>query len=116
METIIIDGLAFALPLFIIAIGGIYCERSGITNLALEGLMGMGAFTGALAVVLTQNLFPAQSSIPFYIAIFFAMLGSMIYAMLHGLLLLLGMFYIKQDMVCVYVHVGTIHMQLMQGG
>ena len=53
METIIIDGLAFALPLFIIAIGGIYCERSGITNLALEGLMGMGAFTGALAVVLT---------------------------------------------------------------
>ena len=85
METIIIDGLAFALPLFIIAIGGIYCERSGITNLALEGLMGMGAFTGALAVVLTQNLFPAQSSIPFYIAILFAMLGSMIYAMLHGL-------------------------------
>lgn len=86
METVIIDGLAFALPLFIIAIGGIYCERSGIINLALEGLMGMGAFTGALAVVLTRNLFPADSSIPFYLAMVFAMLGSMLYASLHGVL------------------------------
>ena len=35
METIFIDGLSFAAPLFIMAIGGIYCERSGITMLAL---------------------------------------------------------------------------------
>ncbi len=53
METVIIDGLAFALPLFIIAIGGIFSERSGITNLALEGFMGVGAFIGALAVIIT---------------------------------------------------------------
>ena len=33
MNTIIIDGLSFALPLFIMAIGGIYCERSGIAGL-----------------------------------------------------------------------------------
>ena len=37
LDKIIIDGLSFALPLFIMAIGGIYSERSGITNLALEG-------------------------------------------------------------------------------
>ena len=48
MNTIIIDGLSFALPLFIMAIGGIYCERSGVTNLAIEGLQGFGAFCGAL--------------------------------------------------------------------
>lgn len=86
METVIIDGLAFALPLFIIAIGGIYCERSGIINLALEGLMGMGAFTGALIVVLTRDLFPSDSAVPFYLAMIFAMLGSMLYASLHGVL------------------------------
>ncbi len=84
METVIIDGLAFALPLFIIAIGGIYSERSGITNLALEGFMGMGAFIGALSVILTQKFLPALVSMSFYIAVVFAMLGSMIYAMLHG--------------------------------
>ena len=50
MNTIIIDGLAFALPLFIIAIGGIFSERSGITNLALEGFLGFGAFFGAVMV------------------------------------------------------------------
>lgn len=45
MNTVIIDGLSFALPLFIMAIGGIYSEKSGITNLAIEGLQGFGAFT-----------------------------------------------------------------------
>lgn len=84
METVIIDGLAFALPLFIIAIGGIFSERSGITNLALEGFMGMGAFIGALAVILTKQFFPALVPMSFYIAIIFAMLGSTLYAMLHG--------------------------------
>lgn len=84
METVIIDGLAFALPLFIIAIGGIFSERSGITNLALEGFMGMGAFIGALAVILTKEFFPSLVPMSFYIAIIFAMLGSTLYAMLHG--------------------------------
>ena len=56
MERIIIDGLAFSLPLFIMAIGGIYSEKSGVTNLALEGLQGVGAFTGALAAVLILSL------------------------------------------------------------
>ena len=84
METVIIDGLAFALPLFIIAIGGIYSERSGITNLALEGFMGMGAFIGALAVILTKEFFPALAPMSFYIAVLFAVLGSTLYAMLHG--------------------------------
>ena len=84
METVIIDGLAFALPLFIIAIGGIYSERSGITNLALEGFMGMGAFIGALAVILTKEFFPALAPMSFYIAVLFAVLVSTLYAMLHG--------------------------------
>ena len=57
MERIIIDGLSFSLPLFIMAIGGIYSEKSGITNLALEGLQGVGAFVGALAAVLVAGSF-----------------------------------------------------------
>lgn len=86
MDSIFVDGLSFALPLFIIAIGGIYSERSGVTNLALEGLLGFGAFTGALVVTLMQNLFPANSQAPIYIAIVCAMVGGGIYAMLHALL------------------------------
>ncbi len=87
METIIIDGLAFALPLFIIAIGGIYSERSGITNLALEGLLGFGAFIGALAVKImtTQGVVLSANNF-FFVAIIFATIGGALYAMLHGLL------------------------------
>ena len=86
MERIIIDGLAFSLPLFIMAIGGIYSEKSGVTNLALEGLQGVGAFTGALAAVLIAGRFASDSQVPYYTAMLFAVLGGMTYSLLHALL------------------------------
>ncbi len=86
MNLVIIDGLSFALPLLIIAIGGIYSEKSGITNLALEGLMGFGAFTGGLFVALCGGFFAPGSSIPMYLAFIFAAVGGGVFAMLHALL------------------------------
>lgn len=86
MNTIIIDGLSFALPLFIMAIGGIYSEKSGITNLAIEGLQGFGAFTGALAAVLVAGNFAGNSAVPFYIAMIFAVIGGMLFSLIHALL------------------------------
>ena len=85
METIIIDGLSYALPLFIIAIGGIYSERSGIINLALEGLLGFGAFTGGLFVALLGKYF-AHSGWPIYLSFLAAAIGGGIFALLHALL------------------------------
>ena len=86
MNTVIIDGLSFALPLFIMAIGGIYSEKSGVTNLALEGLQGFGAFTGALAAVLVADRFAGNSSVPFYIAMLFAVIGGTLFSLIHALL------------------------------
>ena len=86
MSSIIIEGLSFALPLFIIAIGGIYSEGSGITNLALEGLLGFGAFTGGLVVAFIAPSFASDSTTPMYIAMVAAMAGGTLYAMLHALL------------------------------
>lgn len=86
MNTVIIDGLSFALPLFIMAIGGIYSEKSGITNLAIEGLQGFGAFTGALAAVLVAGYFAGTSSVPFYIAMVFAVIGGTVFSLIHALL------------------------------
>lgn len=86
MNNLIIDGLSFALPLFIMAIGGVYSERSGVTNLALEGLQGMGAFVGALvAYTMTQKM-GVNSEIAYYAAMICAMIGGMIYSMVHALL------------------------------
>ena len=86
LDSIIIDGLSFALPLFVMAIGGIYSERSGITNLALEGLQGAGAFIGALVATFLMQSLGTTSQVPYYVAMLFAMIGGMLYAMLHGLL------------------------------
>ncbi len=86
MDTVIIDGLSFALPLFIIAIGGIYSEGSGVTNLALEGLLGFGAFTGGFTAALLYAFSPLTGTMVMYISLVTATIGGMVFAMLHALL------------------------------
>ena len=41
-------------PILITACGGMICERSGVVNIALEGLMGIGAFTAAASHALME--------------------------------------------------------------
>lgn len=42
-------------PILITSCGGMICERSGVVNIALEGLMGIGAFTAASFHVLNES-------------------------------------------------------------
>ena len=50
----------FSIPLLIVALGGLFSERSGVVNIALEGIMIMGAFTGVLFIHLNQGALPGQ--------------------------------------------------------
>lgn len=86
IDTIMIDGLSFALPLFIMAIGGIFSERSGVTMLSLEGLQGFGAFVGAAAVVFARMSLGDASPFLVYIAMVGAMIGGMLFSVLHALM------------------------------
>ncbi len=86
MQTLITDGLVFALPLFIMTIGGIYSEKSGVINLALEGLQGFGAFCGALAATLLALYGGFSGEVIYLLSLLFAMLGGALFALLHALL------------------------------
>ena len=55
MSFIIQQTLLYAVPLMIVALAGVFAERSGIINLALEGIMIFGAFIGVLFVRSMQS-------------------------------------------------------------
>ncbi len=86
MEKIIIEAMAFSLPLFAIAIGGIYCEGSGVINLALEGMLGFGAFFGGFIFSLLAPHFVTNVNIVVYLSLLFAMIGGGLFSLLLGMM------------------------------
>lgn len=55
MSFLIRQTLMFAIPLMIVALAGVFAERSGIVNLALEGIMIFGAFMGVIFLRILQG-------------------------------------------------------------
>ena len=55
MTFLIQQTLIYAIPLLIVALAGVFAERSGIINLALEGIMIFGAFVGVFFINIAQK-------------------------------------------------------------
>ncbi|BAT52633.1 sugar ABC transporter, permease protein [Nostoc sp. NIES-3756] len=55
LSDYLIASINLAVPLAFAALGGMYSERSGVLNIALEGMLLTGAFTSALATFYTNN-------------------------------------------------------------
>lgn len=49
-------GLAMATPLILCTLGGIFTYKAGVLNIALEGMMTMGAFGSILFIFYTKNI------------------------------------------------------------
>lgn len=72
----------FAIPLLIVAIGAMYSERSGVINIALEGIMVMGAFVGIFFINIFQGSMSGQML--FILAILVAGIVGGLFSLLHA--------------------------------
>lgn len=85
METIyflVQQTMLFSIPLLLVALGGMFSERSGVVNIALEGIMIIGAFTGIFFISRFGNLF--SPTITLFIAIMISALSGLIFSLLHA--------------------------------
>lgn len=75
--------VAFTIPLLITALGALYCERSGIVNIGLDGLMIVGSFAAAITITKLQATNPGSSS-SIWIGLLVAMLAGAVFSLLHA--------------------------------
>ncbi len=69
--------IRIASPLIFAALGELICERAGVLNLGIEGIMVVGAFAGWMTVYLGGGL---------WFGVCVAMLSGMMFGLLHGVL------------------------------
>jgi len=78
--------IAVATPLTLGALSGLFCERSGVVNIGIEGMMLGAAFFGWLASIYMNTIFhyPEMSSL--IVGVIVAVLTGGLFALLHAVL------------------------------
>ncbi|MDV4151575.1 ABC transporter permease [Clostridium sp. AL.422] len=81
IEQVFPYAISYTIPLLITALGALYCERSGVVNIGLDGLMIIGSFAGALSVSkLQENGVPGALWIGLLVAVVIGVLFSLLHA------------------------------------
>ncbi len=78
---IVPSAIFYAAPLILVAIGGVFSERSGVVNIGLEGLMVIGAFTGILFNLFYADTFGGATP---WLALIAAMVAALLLSLLHA--------------------------------
>ncbi len=71
IASLLSNMIVFAIPLLLVALGGMFSERSGTVNIALEGIMIVGALVGSLLLkhIYIKNLMPNSPQLAMLIVI-----------------------------------------------
>ncbi len=73
--------IAYSAPLIIIALGGLFSERSGVVNIGLEGLLGVGAFASAVVIL---QFGPSLGGATIYVSLIVAAIAGGLFSLLHA--------------------------------
>lgn len=83
IEQVFPYAVAYTIPLLITALGALYCERSGIVNIGLDGLMIIGAFSSGLTIFSLQSLF-AGGIWTIWVGLIASMVVGALFSLLHA--------------------------------
>ncbi len=72
----------FAIPLLIVALGGMFSERSGVVNIALEGIMVIGGFISIAFIHIFENRMSGQLLL--LLAVIIAGVSGAVFSLLHA--------------------------------
>ena len=72
----------FSIPLLLVALGGMFSERSGVVNIALEGIMIIGAFAGIFFISRLGANFPP--TVTLFLAMIISALAGIIFSLFHA--------------------------------
>ncbi len=72
----------FSIPLMVVALGGMFSERSGVVNIALEGIMVVGAFCSIFFINRMQDTMSGQWLL--VLAILVAIVSGTLFSLLHA--------------------------------
>jgi len=98
--------IAFAIPLVLVAYGGMFSEHSGIINIALEAVMIIGAMVGALVCSGFDSA--VSSGFPSQLAMFISILSAGLGGAVFSLLLSFASIHLKADQTIAGIALNTI--------
>lgn len=84
LQQIFPYAVAYTIPLLMTALGALYCERSGVINIGLDGFMIVGSFAGALTISKLQESMGAGSTTAIWIGLVVSIIAGMLFSLLHA--------------------------------
>jgi len=84
ISSMLTTTIAVATPLTLGALSGVFCERSGVVNIGIEGMMLAAAFFGWLAAIYMNTIFKFSPGVSLWVGVLASILTGGLFALLHA--------------------------------